>query len=73
MKVLESASCDILLIITDTLEIGDKVLVIEGRKNFVFKKSISVVRYITAIRETEAITTDEFISSVTLSSQPLTF
>ena len=70
-KVLESQITTVLLIQTDSLTIGEKIQLIEGREGFQHPRSIAVFRWVFAINELFEVTTDEKFISLTLSSVPL--
>ena len=70
-KVLEHEVTTVLLIQTDSLSIGEKIQLIEGREGFQHPRSISIFRWVLAVQELFEVTTDDRFISLTLSSVPL--
>lgn len=67
-KVLGQEQTTITHILTDYITPGEKVAVIEGRENCPTHRSIKVFRYITDVLDSEFITDDEIIATITLSA-----
>lgn len=70
-KVLESSKFKVVVFLNQSLTVGEKVEVIQGREGFRSNSSIKVFRYISSIYECEQITTDDYLVSIELSSLPI--
>jgi hypothetical protein len=70
-QVISSSKCKILHIVTPDLFLGEEIVVIQSVSHSNFRNSIQLIRYVSAIYESEYIMNDEIIATIELSSLPI--